>query len=459
MIKACEGGPAKGCPRGGRSRPEHHPRAGRRARVAAASAPGRERRLEVVSARIPVDIEHFAGKEEVRSEARLHRLRVHLIECDAAGGRHRDREAADATDREREAAEDPGKAAATVPVQPRPGRLLREPGLGEQAPEQPLGEAERSERGPEAGGASLAAEPDEAGIERVGSDVRHEGDEKPVAGPDVAREVEHPRPGEARMGEEQVAPPGRDLPAVADDREACVPDRDAGEIGERVRLGFDRGQRRTRFHDRVTERAGEPVAVPGRARARIRRPSRREHHGPGPPGSRVGPDRIAVVDPFDRAHAGSADDPDAVLAAGGAQGCEHVVGACGRRERPCRRDAPRAGLRVPRTTPQGPCSERRGARGGGTGRGRRTGRGTRRRRPRGSGSPGPSPRAGACARARASVRARRPRDRPATGPHRRGRRVRRRPRPRRPAHSSPRSGTIPWVSQGTHFASLSSITR
>ena len=129
------------------------------------------------------------------------------------------------------------------------------------------------------------------------------------------------------MGEEQVAPPGRDLPAIADDREARVPDRDAGEIGKRVRLGFDRGQRRARFHDRVTERAGEPVAVPGRARARVRRPSGREHHGPGLPGARVGPDLIPVVDPFERAHPGPAHDPDAVRAAGGAQGSEHVVGS------------------------------------------------------------------------------------------------------------------------------------
>ncbi len=261
------------------------------------------------------------------------------------------------------------------------------------------------------------------------------------------------------MGEEQVAPPGRDLPAITNDREACFTDRDTGEIGERIRLGRRPGR--------------APDAVPrpcDRARGRIGNrprsspcpgttPPRREHHGPGPPGSRVGPERIAVFGPFERAHPGPAHDSDAVLAAGVAQGSEHVVGgvrggkdlAVGAR---LERDPA-----VPRTTPQGPCSERHEARGGETGRGRRTGRGTRRHRPRGSGSPGPSPRAGACAPGRASVRARRRRDRPATVPHRRGQRGRRRPRPRRPAHSSPRSGTIPWVSQETHFASLSSITR
>ncbi len=260
---------------------------------------------------------------------RFHRLRVHLVESDAARGRHCDRKAADAGDRERQSAEDCGEAPAAVAVQPRAGRLLGQPGLSDQASEQPLGQTERGEGVSKPDRAPFAAEPDEARIERFGGETRDERDDQQVARADVAREVEHPRPGETRVGEEEVAAPRGDLPTVADDPEACVRNRNSGEIGERIRPGLDRGQRRARFNDRMAERTGEPVTVPGRARLGIRRPARRKHHGTGAPQSPGDADHKFVVGPFDRAYPRAAYDPDAALAAGGAQGVEHLVGPVG----------------------------------------------------------------------------------------------------------------------------------
>ena len=289
----------------------------------------REGDLEVVAARVGIEVEHLACKVEPPHLERLHRIGVHLVAADAARRGHGVFEGGVVRNGESQSLEGPDKA-----VDLRLGEFREvEFRVDVQFVGQRQHELFRNEAAQqfaeELRGAHVGDFAGDAVVQRLGIEgrfeVQHQLDRSSVdEGVDaVAAEAQRHGPLDAAFREADLAELFADLLSVDRERRADVAQQQpvhVGQLGMGRANGRERGAQR---FDRVTEVGGEGVAVARRTGPRVADATRCEDHARAlflaleAPLVAVAKAEDAVADREELRHAGFVADlhavPDAVV--------------------------------------------------------------------------------------------------------------------------------------------------